>query len=613
MRKIIIPVILFAPLFMSAQELHENVSVEGKYKPIIVKAERYNTFPERKDFTLPVVPLNFDTEGAHADFIPAGGRMEYAGFGATRENPTRGYVALSLGSWLNSSLSAGYSAVRTRNTRLDISLQHNSTSLWQPYAKLFDGSSKRFRYDESFAARFSHTFDEVGTLEASLQYRLGYFNYYSYLPATYDPTAGGAVPKAPTQTLNDLAFNAGWYPATGGGGSTWFADAALRHFAYRALPLPGEGSGTLQTLKGDRETHLNVNAGYAFDWEGGSSLGIDASVNALFYAKTRKQGVVLTPDDYFMLTLTPGYRYAAKNLLINIGAVIDITSGAMGDSRGSHYSAFHIAPDLRADWQGSGASLSFRLGGGSKLRTLAGKAYSEYYCMPALISTQPIYTPVDARLGMNIGPFGGFSAGFDVAFRINCHTGYNGWYPTLLNYGKTAPAALNLPASVTPLYSLWDDTRTLKGWQISARAQWELRKVLKLSAALAWMPQNGRFGWEEEGVQSRWHLTLRGEVRPVSKLRIGVSYEYRGVRNIALLCRDYTLNSDVSINTRSNASRRMMRLEDLTMLGADATWDLTDRISLGVRADNLLNHRFNVLPSLPMEGIDVQGVLNFRF
>lgn len=613
---------IFASLLIAAsgsamaQQLHENVSVEGTYRPDVIHAERFNLYPERKDFPIEARPLDYDLDGVTAEYLPIANPLGIYGWGTNRKPLPKGYLDLSLGSWLNSSLSAGYAAIDTPDTRLDISLQHNSTSLWNPYSGIGGFDNHRFRYDESIAARFCHNFTGKGLLEAQLQYHLGYFNYYSYLPSTLaaaqEATPAATFPKAPTQTLNDLAFKAGW-SAKKGDNLFWNAGAGVRYFGYRSLYLPDYLPDTdgLFSMSGDRETLVNLNGGVKMDWNNGSILGIDAKADILLYSG--KSDLKHTrPSNYGNVELHPFYRFTRDNFIINIGAKIDLTFNADGDYPSSeHYSLFHIAPDVRVDWRKDAFGLYLHLGGGSELQTLALRSQQDYYGMPALTSTQPLYTPLDGRLGFEFGPFRGFRAGIEAAYRASLHSGYQGWYMALLNYGDSPMPQLDIQ-NHTPLYSLWTTPGKLHGFHLKANISYSSGKIWKLHASAAYMPQKEEKGWMDGIDRPRWILDAGVEVAPISKLKIGVGYEYRGVRTIWT---PTAMNPESSSSVTINGKRPLasMRLADICNLKAEASWNLTEKMAIGVTAENILNHRIDALPCLPTEGIDIQGTLSFRF
>ena len=601
-----------APAAIRAQELHENVSVEGTYRPDIIKAERFNTFPEHVSPKIETTPLAFDTRGVTAAFTPEARALGIVGWRTDRAPQGRGYLHLDLGSWLNSSLSAGYAAIDNDRTRLHISLQHNSSSLWRPYGNDYPGSSRRYNYDESLAARFCHTFSRAGLLEAQLQYRFSAFNYYSFLPSPlfYNPTYAdaGKTPEAPGQTLNDIAFRVGFSSPTGSPGR-WHAALRTRYFGMRDLYIPGyEG---LQTLKATRETLIGAEGGYSFAWNCGSSLGIDADLSALLYNNPEYFGNLAAPSDYAMLRLRPYYSFTRDNLIVSVGAAIDLAFNAPGSDAGSHYSLFHIAPDVKADLKAGPVGLYIHLGGGSALQTLSGNFERFYYTMPALACAQPVYTPLDGRLGIQFGPFSGFSAGLEAAYRTSSHVPFSGWYPAMLNYGTSLYPGLERPGQFNPLYALSAESRRVHGWRFRLNAAYAA-SIFKLEGDVAYMPQSGQNGWTDGLDRTRWELSAKFSIRPIKPLHLAVGYKYRGVRFLDMPW-DMQLGSGSVVIDGKTTTHTALRLDDLCMLNAEASWNFTSRFSIGVSADNLLNHKTTYLPSLPLQGIDIRGNITLTF
>ncbi|MCM1152899.1 MAG: TonB-dependent receptor [Muribaculum sp.] len=595
-----------------SQELHENVNVEGTYRPDIVKAERFNTFPAHRAYDMETTPLDFDLRPSVTPFNSEIVGIGIAGWRISRTASTRGYLDLSLGSWLNSSLSAGYRVIDTPKSRLDISLQHNSTSLWKANADIYPNESPRFRYDESLAARYSHDF-AGSILDLQLQYRLGYFNYYFYRPVqTADQESAGT--KAPTQTVNDIAFRGAWHSPESAKGR-WNAAAAVRHLSLRSLYLPGIDG--LLAFRGDRETQLDLSGGYSLNWDNGSVIGIDAEADLYLYSHPDRNVFIAAPDNYGRVAFTPYYSFRKSGLNISIGADIDLSFNAPGANRDSRYGVFHIAPDVKVDWQAGPMGMYLQLLGGSTPSTLASQLDEDYYGMPALAACQPVYTPLDGRLGFEFGPFSGFSAGLRLAFRTSRHVPFAGWYPSLLNYGSSMlPSLSGEYPSLEPDYSLNTSGRNVHGWQFRLNAAYAA-SIWKAEAAAAYMPQNDKTGWVEGIDRPRWLISARVSVNPVSRLHIGVGYEYKGVRVLDLPAQVGLIYNRTSPRaTIINGDRTSVipvRLPDLTLLNADASWQFSDRLSIGVRADNLLNRRIHTLPNLPTPGIDIQGRLTFRF
>lgn len=617
-----------------AQELNEQVSVEGVFKAQEVQRDRINVFPERGTFAVERFDLPFDTQGVVADFPPTANPIAVTGWRASRPDAPKGYVDLSLGSWLNSSLSAGYSVLSSPLTHLDISLQHNSTSLWRPKMSSISSDVKRFRYDESIAARFYHRFPDLGLLEASLAYRLGYFNYYSYVPYAYlsmDSRASDSQNSvsAPTQTLNDFAFRTGWH-ANPSRGNEWSVVADLRYFGYRSLYLPHID---LNRCSGERETTLNLSAAWSHTWTSGSVVGVDITGTGVFYSGKNHFSTpnVSLPkiESYGNILLNPYYTFSNRNLMVRVGADMNFTINADGNVANSHFSLFHISPDIRFDWRAKAVGLYLDISGGTQLQTLATASAFDYYRMPALPSTQPVYVPVDARIGADFGPFKGFDFGASVGYRVSKHLPLEGWYMTLLDYNHL-PVPGIAPTQMQYAYGTSRQGLDIQGFSFDLHASYAFAGIGKVSAEATYQPQNGETGWFNGFDRPRWTLKADAEVTIIKKLHLGVGYEYRGVRSIYTPCMptEYFDTRSTIINGGGNGSiinpstpsqegeevkLASLRLPDITNLNAKISYDLTPRLKIGVSAYNLLNLRVESLPSLPTEGIDIQGTLSFTF
>lgn len=598
---------------VSAQ-LHENVTVEGHYVPEIIRADRINVFPSAFTPRFDGGRMEYELNGVPASFRPAVVAMPATGWRSIRSIDThRGYVDFQAGSWLNTSLSAGYRIVDTSSTLFGVTLQHNSTSLWKP--KLSEGASdvKRESCDESVGLYASHVFSGAGRLDASLRYHVGCFNYYGYHAPLYPQDV---EVNAPTQTLNDIDFRAGWRSLlTAVPSVSYYTNVGVRYFGYRSLYLPRV---SMERIKGLRETDFSVEAGVRAPWADGSSAGVDVRFDYLGYSGGKEvvfAGQSLPGiDDYGMLTLTPSYDFTKGLLQIHVGADIDLAFNA--GPEGSRYSLFHIAPDVRFALRRGGFGMSLDLLGGSELQTLASQWQLDYYQMPRLATTRPVYTPLDARLGIEAGPFAGFAAGVSVAWKSTRRVSQLGWYTVMLDYGTRVAPGVGIGSGEVPRYSLDADGLSISGVSLGAHLDYDPGKYVRLHGDVNYQPQDGKRGYFNGYDRPRWILRAEGVLTPVKPLSVTLSYEYRGVRNIygnTLPARPGA-GGNVSVDGSSlSPSLMSMRLPDLTLLGLSASWSFTDSFSVSLRGDNLLNRHDALLPSLPSEGVSITAGLQWLF
>lgn len=622
-RAALLPVALAGSLAASAQ-FHQQIDVEGKYVPDIIRVDRINTFPKALRQTLLSQPLEYEQGGVAASFRPSLLAMPATGWRASRTvNSNPGYLELGAGSWLNTDLSAGYRFVDNASTLFGARLQFNSTSMWKPELSESTRDVKQERYDGALGLYASHVVKGYGRLDAALDYHAAYFNYYGIEGWAPSASASDAGVSAPTQTINDMALRLDWRslvtPATS---LAYHAGARMRHFAYRSLPLPQELQPGKQ--KGARETDLALAGGVRMPWDNGSSIGLDAVFDLVFLSGEKGvevndpgQGAdafrLPTTDDYGLLTLTPYYRFNRGLLDVRIGADLDLAFNAGPD--GNRYSFFHVSPDVKVGLQTGQVGLWLNATGGSRLNTLAHLHELDYYGMPALVTTRPTHTPLDASLGVNLGPFSGFSLGIEGKFRSMKNVPLGGWYQTWLNNDDVAVAGLlpAVPAGSAVLYSLDSDGLDMHGVSLAGHMEYRHGDLFSISAEGSVQPQDGKKGYFNGYDRPKITALFKASVSPLKPLRISASYDFRGKRAIYTRAMRQPQTGGVDIDGRSTSSLHSLSLPDLTLLGLSATWNFTPSVAVWLQGDNLLNRHDAVLPSQPMQGIVVTGGFSCTF
>lgn len=614
---ILIPAALMMALPAAAQErLDESVAVDGRYKTEVVRMERITSFPAPVRFSLHSEALPYEERGVAANFAPILMAMPATGWRADRPLPTsRGYVDLAAGSWLNSSLSAGYRILASGPTTLGVRLQHNSTSLWNPELAPGVKGSERYVYDETLGADMAHEFAGTGRLSASLQYRVRCFNYYATLPYT----AGSEDFKAPTQTLNDVAARIAWTPETRDGALRWNLAFAYRHFGYRALYSPAEHGG-MTSGKGARENHLQLASELALPAIDGSrewNMGILA--DALVYGGEKW---VQSPGSYGRIELTPGCRGASGPWAWRLGVKADLTFGAR--SREKRFSFFHIAPDVSVSLTSGIIGVYASAGGGKRLQTLAAQSVEDPYGAPAVRSSRPIYSPLDATLGVLLRPFAGFRIGVEGGYKIENNVQLGGWYQSELDMASgVTPVLPGTPRAVDPMANALGIR--LHGGRVGLTFGYDNSPLVALRGSLFWQPQKGKAGWFDGYDRPRYRGRFDIAVAPVSPLRIEAGVDWRGGRAVYTctapdwrdIYEQVPGGSGVIINGgedgRVEYPLTSVRLRDMVNLHLGASWNVTDAFSVRLGAENLLNRRVEALPLLPAEGICVSGGLSFEF
>ncbi|MDE6512493.1 MAG: hypothetical protein K2L00_10460 [Muribaculaceae bacterium] len=540
----------------SAQSITESVTVEGRYTPDIIQADRLALLPVTVSLTAPESPMAYDRKGVIAAFRPDALSMPATGWRARKAyDASKGYIDLCLGSWLNSSLSAGYTLLDDEETRLNFRLQHNSTSLWQAWkgdeAKGIHAADRRFRYDETIGADLRRRVSDAGTLTAEVQYHLGYFNYYT----TVTQSLEDGHEKAPTQTLNDVYARIGW---DGGdlGRLNYYAGADVRHFAYRAMYvplLPGEAPYRYIRTQGERETAVNVGGGVKYSLSDVSGNGSSIEAGLKYSGVLNSIG-----NDVNRVEFTPGYTILGRNYSFRLGANL----AAVGNGRKTR---FRIAPDVSFSARKGITAFSASIGGGTYLRTLAWRHTMDYYADPTAACSEAAYSPLDIRLALQFNPGGRWTWGIEGMWNTTLDESFGGLYQAMLNNGLD-------------IYGKYPASGRIHGFSLAVNAGYEFCRYFALKGKAAWQPQDGSKGILNGFDRPEVTADLSAESAPVERLSLKLDYKVR--------------------------AKRQLLPGSLSLLGFSADYRVTDRISVGVELDNLLNRHQEFLPGLPMEGFN---------
>lgn len=617
--KYISSIILLASIipFPVLAQYDQDIAVEGKYVPEYINHDRIGIFPKPVRFPLEKSNLQYSLEGVNADFLPKAVPIQATGWNINHDySNRRGYVEFGIGSWLQTTLSAGYHFIDDRKTTVGIRLQHNSTSLWKPgISRVVDARMER--YDESIGIYGNHSFGNAGRLDAAFDYHIGNFNYYGFNPYIIHERSvlngNKFTLDAPTQTLNDISGRLSWHSPADNDKLSWNVGAGVRYFGYRRFYEPTVME-YVPALTGGRETHVNFNGGVSVYTSTKSSLGIDVNADILSYGKpewrSAPEGVTepTSLDSYGMVSLTPYYRFTRDRLNIMLGARVDLTFNA--GPKNERYDLFHIAPEVRLDYNAGPVTFFFHALGGSELHTLAGGYELDYYQAPMLSVTNPIYTPLDAKLGVAFGPFSGFHAGFDIAFRASRGQYYGGFYQCWIN-GTEPENQLDLPVVAEGrevYYNLSPGSKyNIAGFSFGLNVGYDAGRYFRIDGDIHYQHQNGSTGYFNGYDRPEFTGNLCVETNPWKTLKFRVGYGLRALRMMPVEAH-YADTNPFNSNLKV-----MYKLPNMSMLNLGASYGIKDNLNVWLQADNLLNRTNYYMPGLPEPGVRISAGIGIGF
>lgn len=608
----------------ASAQFNQTISVDGKYVPEVIRQERLNTFPRSVKFALESTPLNYEGRGVNTPFVPQLTAMPATGWRDTRSwSDTRGYLDVGAGSWLNSTLNAGYRIFDDAETLLGVKVGHTSTSLWKPKVSERVRDVKMWRYDESAALFGSRDFGRGGRLSGEIGYHFGSFDYYGYNPV-WLPLQGGESVKAPGQKLHDGSLRLTWNsPAVTLRSSEMLFDVtvAARHFGYESSylpysevkgdepgPLPVETGVALLRGKGTRENHLSAQGGVLWKLGGEMETGLRAGGDWLIYGRRPDY---LLPDstrlmapeveNYGVVSLNPFFNVSFGNLAFHLGVKGDYAINA--GERGNRYAALHFAPDVKGEYTSGILKGYVTIGGGTTLNTLASGYQLDYYRNPRLESTMPVYTPFDGRFGLGITPGYGVTADAWVGYRVVRGERLGGWYQYALNYAYSSavpglPVGMQTPEGTLPMH--YDFTApgrmNMHGFSVGGEIGYEFSQWVKCRVAGSWQPQDGSRGYFNGYDVASRTLDATVQSTPWRTLTVGASYHYRGGRRVYV-------NGTAGQGEAQRSALVSAPLGAWSMLGATASYKLDCGVSFWLQADNLFNRHTPRLPGLPDQGL----------
>ena len=362
----------------------------------------------------------------------------------------------------------------------------------------------------------------------------------------------------------------------------YHAKASFSHFGYGKDHLFGESSET-KSARAAGENRFNINGGIAYF---GSSAAPRAGIEIAADFISRNNGVEeisvadgaggymprfapISDGTLGVISLTPYYAFNSGRVHGRIGAKIDISAGGEGKK-------FHVAPAVMLDWNAASQfAIYARINGGEHLNSLR-SLYDYCPFVGGLWQYQRSHIPVTADLGMNIGPFSGFSARLFGGYAVA-----NDWLmPQFTDLSSSTGNAHFRAVN----YGAYD----LKGWHGGIGLSYEWRSVVKADVS-AETASNGSdkayYLWRD---RAKYVIKASVEVRPVKALRLGAGYELRTDRH------NYYYDGAFSYAYDLGA------VSDLRF---EASYAINDALTVFARGENLLNKRCDLVTTIQNQGV----------
>lgn len=494
---------------------------------------------------------DFSAETAVTDAAPVSG--------IEAPDTRRGYVWAGYFPVYNLAAAAGYRFIDSRSTQLGASAAFDGMSYNN--ANTF-GPSRVNSNSLSLQADFSHHISKSLTVMTKALYL----------------HSGLKSPSVADNSLQSQSIDAADISAGISGGSAIRYTAGLRFNTFNL------GKDIL--LRPAADNIAGIMAPGADDsrirFGGSVSLPLSAPASHIFHVAAeadilRARGLVYS-DPYSpeapahattgIVSIDPSLSFTFRRAQIRIGARLDI--GINSPDR-----TFHAAPDIDIRWSPSGRFTAFAsLGGGEEFRTLSWQYQYSNFAPGSAASTRS-YTPVDGRAGIHVRPFGSLG--------ISLYGGY------------AAVRRLAMPATVTYFKSPLPYTAfvfvpvDLSGWNCGIDIDYSFRRLLAVRASAKVYPHNYASGNAAAPDRAKVTFDLTASIRPTKAVTVDLSYRLRA-------CRRYYAFDMYGVRT----ARTMHNISDLDI---EATYAVTDALSIFARLENILNRHALIQPAVEQQPI----------
>lgn len=552
------------------KDLNKTIVVEKEFVPVEIKAVKPVAQPKEAPLTTEKVQLRFSDWALPAQFEPQAVVQSPIAYPdeSLAKFRRRGYLDLAMGNYLNIVGSAGYRIIDNEKTSLGVWLQHNSTAadLLDDYAnekgEKFSDPEKQNIIDDRLGVDFYSKLRR-GIIDASLGYHFSKFNYFAAIDNATDD-------DKEKQGVNDFRMALGWRSLD---------DAVTRYRLGAEFNYFGFDYGKLKSdnIDGLSEIDFRLKAAISQVFGDSSYAGVDAAFQLVGLDNIADAASTLSSETFGMVSLTPNYEKRTDNMRLRIGARVDLSF--------NNGSTFRIAPDVKFDYAFSDVvSLAVDAVGGNTINTVHNVFARNRYMAPS-VQLPTTYTLLDATAAIRLGLIKGFSISPFVGFAATRHS----IVPTM-------------PFSPTTGQISYADIN-LNGLKVGVELGYRYGSLVDFSAKYAFTPQDEDSGYVVDDNRAEHNFDAIVNVRPISKLNIGIGYRLRALRTVSSVNATEVGGKDYSSKLLSNISN----------INLSASYQINDLVSVFCQANNLLNREYEFYDGIPAQKFNILGGVGLTF
>ncbi|EYA36967.1 TonB-dependent receptor [Bacteroides fragilis] len=537
--------------------VNRTVIVEQQYNPDIMDAAKVNVLPKVEEPSVSKKEVEYATFTTPATSIPAGTIGAYTGK-ETQPGFIPGYVRLGYGNYGNLDVLANYLFRLSDRDKLNVNFKMDGMdgTLDMPFGDTRKWNA--FYYRTRANVDYVHQFAKLD-LNVAGNFGLSNFNYEPYGFKKQKFTSG------------DVHF----------GVKSTDETLPLQYRAETNLMLYGRQQ--CQLFGGVNETMVRTLATVSGSVSDEQTVAIGFAMNNLIYGNELKENKDRIKDIFknrTTLDLNPYYELNNDSWRVHVGANVDLSFG--------NGKAVRVSPDVKAQYVFSDSYVLYAKAiGGRQLNDFRRLETYNPYLDPGQ-EVKDTYEQLNAGLGFKASPtpglwfdiFGGYQNLKDDLYQsADAWEGGDG--ANYIGLGQTHTD--NFYAGIKASYEYKDLFAISAGgtyYHWNADAQTTGSKSSDYNEALLMKPE--------------FDLGIHTEIHPIAALWLNAGYQYtrRAERYTGLYAKSIPAVSNLSLG---------------------ATYRIFKGISAYVKADNLLNKKYQYYLYYPVEGINFVGGLSFRF
>ena len=462
-------------------------------------------------------------------------------------SPYRGYASLGYFPVFNLGGAAGYRFIHNNKADVGARVSYDGSS-WSGG----DGTEGKFKQNQL----------SVG-VDGTVNFGAGHLS--SGVDYTYSATDGpekGSYLRG-TQAINLFDFKA-----------EWIASHAER-FNWKTGAYFGYGGFTKAKTIGNRDYEpvkditfgANADVSYNFSEISGVALGIDADFRHI-YGETLYSLYDDAKDSRLLgiIGLRPAYRFVSGKISGRVGLRLDINTGEPGNK-------MHLAPDVEVRWAPLQQIAVYGRATGGEVMNSNRDLWERNPWMTGVFAAERSHVNADVEIGMTFGSYKGAWA-----------TVHAGW-SSVSNWA--------VPVSISNT-SVWDMAK-IEGFDFGLELGYSWKKWFTVKGNFSGATHGKYYKWQDN---AKWVFDIAAKIRPVEKLQIEVGYDARLSR------RGFVFDT-------VTADYRQVSLGHTSNLFVGAEYEVTPAFGVFLKAENLLNRHWNVVPDVRSTG--VHGLLGVQY